>query len=157
MTKFNTTKDSYTVEISAMISWFVSNKFNLFIFTCWTFLQTMDIHFLFAFMAFHSFPSLVDKNLGRYIAIERPKRKFMRKAKHLVKSNGERLMVQNIHCEKWLSLKWHSFWDFPRIWFWDLRFKTWGLEMNHLNAHNFVWQGFFLLSLLSRNFDDQLS
>ena len=32
---------------------------------------------------------------------------------------------------------------FPRIWFRDLRFRNWGLEINHLNAHNFVWQGLF--------------
>ena len=25
----------------------------------------------------------------------------------------------------------------------DLRFRTWGLEINHLNAHNFVRQGLF--------------
>ena len=35
--------------------------------------------------------------------------------------------------------------------------RIWGLEINHLNAHNFVWQGCFLLSFLSRNFDDWLS
>ena len=63
-------------------------------------------------------------------------------------------------CEKRLPLKCHSFRErsnFPRIWFRDLRFRTWGLEINHLNAHNFMWQGCFFLSLLSRNFDDRLS
>ena len=47
--------------------------------------------------------------------------------------------------------------NFRRIWFRDLRFRFWGLEIKHPKAHNFVWQGFFFLSLLSRNFDDQLS
>ena len=50
------------------------------------------------------------------------------------------------HCEKRLPLKCHSFGErsnFPRIWFRDLRFRTWGLEINHLNAHSFVWQGLF--------------
>ena len=37
----------------------------------------------------------------------------------------------------------------------DLDF--WGLEIKHLKAYNFVWQGFFFLSLLSSNFDDQFS
>ena len=64
------------------------------------------------------------------------------------------------HCEKRLPLKCHSFRErsnFQRIWFWDLRFRTWGLEIKHLNAHNFVWQWCFFLSLLSRKFDDRLS
>ena len=62
--------------------------------------------------------------------------------------------------EKRLPLKWHSFRErsnFPRIWFRDLKLRIWGLEINHLNAHNFVWQGCFLVSLLSRKFDDRLS
>ena len=64
------------------------------------------------------------------------------------------------HCDKWLPLKCHCFRErsnFPRIWFRDLRFRTWGLEIDHVNAHNFLWQGCFFLSLLSRNFDDRLS
>ena len=36
-------------------------------------------------------------------------------------------------------------------------FKTSGLKIKYLKAHNFVWQGCFFLSLLSRNFDNQLS
>ena len=47
---------------------------------------------------------------------------------------------------KRLPLKCHSFRyrsSFTRIWFWDLRFRTWGLEINHLNAHIFMWQGLF--------------
>ena len=55
------------------------------------------------------------------------------------------------HCEKQLPLKWHSFRErsnFPWIW---------GLEIKHQKAHNFVWQGCFFLSLISRNFDDRLS
>ena len=47
--------------------------------------------------------------------------------------------------------------NFPRVWFRDLRFRTWGIEINHLNAHNFLWQGCFYFSLLSREFDDRLS
>ena len=47
--------------------------------------------------------------------------------------------------------------NFPRIWFRDLRIRFWGLEIKHLKAHNFLWQGCFFLPLLSRNFDDQLS
>ena len=46
------------------------------------------------------------------------------------------------HCEKWLPLKWSSFRErrhFSRIWFWDLRFRIWGLKIKHLKAHNFVW------------------
>ena len=64
------------------------------------------------------------------------------------------------HCEKRLPLNCHSFRErsyFPGIWFRDLRFRTWGREINHLNAHNSVWKGCFLLSLLSRTFDDRLS
>ena len=62
--------------------------------------------------------------------------------------------------EKQLPLKCQNFRErrtFPRIWFRDLRFRTWGLEINHQNAHNFVWQGCFFLSLLSRKFDDRSS
>ena len=33
--------------------------------------------------------------------------------------------------------------------------RIWGLEVKHLKAHNFVWQGCFFLSL--SYFDDQLS
>ena len=50
------------------------------------------------------------------------------------------------HCEKRLPLKCLSFRErsnFPRIWFRDLGFRIWGLEINHLNAHNFVWPGWF--------------
>ena len=57
-------------------------------------------------------------------------------------------------------MRWRSFRErsnFPQIWFRDLRFRTWGLEINHLNAHNFVCHGYFFLSLLSRKFDDRLS
>ena len=67
------------------------------------------------------------------------------------------------HCEKRHPLKCHSFRkrsNFPRIWFRDLRFGTWGLEINHLTclkAHTFVWQGRFFLSFISRKFDDRLS
>ena len=54
---------------------------------------------------------------------------------------------QNIkHCEKRLPLKKRSFRErnnFPRIWFRYLRFRILGLEINHLKAHNFVWQGCF--------------
>ena len=46
---------------------------------------------------------------------------------------------------------------FPQFWFWDLKFRIWGLEIKHLYAPNFVGQGCFFLSLLSRNFGDQLS
>ena len=36
-------------------------------------------------------------------------------------------------------------WSCVRLngWFWDLKFRIWGLEINHLNAHNFVWPGCF--------------
>ena len=43
-------------------------------------------------------------------------------------------------------LKWHSLWErsnFPRIWFQDLWFRIWGLKINHLHEHDFVWQGCF--------------
>ena len=76
-----------------------------------------------------------------------------------VTSNGEEVDGLK-HYEKRLPLKCHSFRErsnFPRIWFQDLRFRTWGLKINHLNAHNFVWQGCFFLSLLSRKFNDRLS
>ena len=62
--------------------------------------------------------------------------------------------------EKQLLLKRRSFRErsnFRRIWFRDLRFRIWGLEIKHMKAHNFVWQVFCLFSLLSRNFDDRLS
>ena len=45
-------------------------------------------------------------------------------------------------CEKQPPLKWRSFRErsnFPRIWFRDLRFTIWGLEIKRLKAHNFVW------------------
>ena len=45
---------------------------------------------------------------------------------------------------------------FSRIWFRDRKFRIWGLEIKHLKAHNFVWQGCFFLLLLSRNFGDRL-
>ena len=64
------------------------------------------------------------------------------------------------HCDKRLPLKWGSFRErskFPRIWFRDLRFRTWGLDINYLKAHNFVWQCFFFFPLISRNFDERLS
>ena len=48
-------------------------------------------------------------------------------------------------CEKQLPLKWRCIFrersNFPRIWFRDLRTRFWGLEIKHLIAHNFVWQG----------------
>ena len=78
----------------------------------------------------------------------------------LTTSNGERL-IGNI---KKSSSLWRSFRErsnFPRIWFRDLGFRSWGLEIKHLKAHNFVWpwcdKGVFFLSLMSRNFDDRLS
>ena len=73
----------------------------------------------------------------------------------LVTSNGRGWWYK--HCEKRLPLKYHSFRErsnFPRIWFRDLGFRTWCLEINHLNAHNFVKQGCFFSS---RKFDDRLS
>ena len=57
-------------------------------------------------------------------------------------SNGE----STKHCEKQLPLKWSSFRErsnFPQIWFRYLRLRIWGLEIKHLNAHNFAWQGCF--------------
>ena len=30
------------------------------------------------------------------------------------------------------------------------RFRTWGLEINHLNTHNFVWQGCFSFIIISQ-------
>ena len=57
------------------------------------------------------------------------------------------------HCEKRLPLKWHSFRgrsNFPRIWFRELRLRIWGIEINHLKAHNFVWQGFFYFIIISQ-------
>ena len=33
--------------------------------------------------------------------------------------------------------------NFPWVWFWDVRVRFWGLEIKHLTAHNFVWQGCF--------------
>ena len=78
----------------------------------------------------------------------------------LVPCKGEKEVDGIKRCEKRLPLKCHSYQErsiFPRIWFRDLTFRTGGLEINHLNAHNFVWQGLFFLSLLSRNFDDRLS
>ena len=38
------------------------------------------------------------------------------------------------HCEKWLPLRLRTFRErsnFPRIWFWDLRFRIWGLQIKH--------------------------
>ena len=32
---------------------------------------------------------------------------------------------------------------YSKIWFRDLRFRIWDLEIKHLKAHNFVWQGCF--------------
>ena len=77
----------------------------------------------------------------------------------MVTSNGELLIVYNIvrNGSLWSAIVFWERSNFPRIWFRDLRFRTWGLEINHLNAHNFVWQGCFFLSLLSRNFDGRLS
>ena len=64
-------------------------------------------------------------------------------------------------CEKWLPLKWSILRErinFQRVWFWDLRFRIWGLEIKHLKAHYFdVTRAYFFLSLLSRNFDDRWS
>ena len=62
------------------------------------------------------------------------------------------------HCEKRLPLQWRSFRvrsNFPPIWFQDLRFRIWGLEIKHLKAHNFVWQGcLFFLSYLATSTTD---
>ena len=63
------------------------------------------------------------------------------------------------HCEKRLPLKWRSFQErsnFQRICFRSLKFRIWGLEIKHMKAHNFVWQGCFFLSVFG-NFDNQLS
>ena len=60
----------------------------------------------------------------------------------------ERAVESMKHCEKRLPLKWHRFRErsnFPRIWFRDLKFRIWGLEIKHLKAHNFVWQWCFFL------------
>ena len=57
------------------------------------------------------------------------------------------------HCEKQLPLKWRSFPErsnFPRIWFRDLRFRIRRLEIKHLKAHNFVWQGCFSFIIISQ-------
>ena len=46
----------------------------------------------------------------------------------------------------WYKTLWTSFGErsnFPRIWFRDLKFRTWCLEIKHLETHNFVWQGCF--------------
>ena len=66
-------------------------------------------------------------------------------------------MVDGIkHCEKRLPLKCHRS-NFLRIWFSDLRFRTWGLEINHLKRTQLRVTRVFFLSLLSRKFDDRLS
>ena len=57
------------------------------------------------------------------------------------------------HCEKRLLLKWRSFRErcnFLKIWFWDLRFRIWGLKIKHLKAHNFGWQGIFSFIIISQ-------
>ena len=67
------------------------------------------------------------------------------------------------HFEKQLPLKWHNFRErsnFHRIWFRDLKFRVWGLEIKHLKAHNFVWpwcHKSVFFPLISRNFDDRLN
>ena len=38
------------------------------------------------------------------------------------------------------------FWEisnFPLIWFWDLKFRTWGLKIKHQKAYKFVWRRVF--------------
>ena len=47
--------------------------------------------------------------------------------------------------------------NFPRIWFRDLRFRIWGLEIKHRKRTQLPVTRMFFLSLLSRNFDDQSS
>ena len=50
------------------------------------------------------------------------------------------------HCEKQLPLKWRYFQErsnFRRIWFRDLRFRIWGLEIKQLKTNNFVYQWCF--------------
>ena len=43
------------------------------------------------------------------------------------------------------------------VWFRDLRIRFWGLEIKHLKSTQLRVTRVFFLSLLSRNFDDQLS
>ena len=55
----------------------------------------------------------------------------------LVTSNWKRLVVENL-------VRNGSLWsNFQQIWFRDLKFRIWGLEIKHLKAHNFVWPGIF--------------
>ena len=64
--------------------------------------------------------------------------------------------MESCWCEKRLPLKWCSFREesnFPRVWFRDLRIRFWGPEIKHLKGHNIL----FFLTLLSNNFEDQLS
>ena len=75
----------------------------------------------------------------------------------LVTSNGERLVVHNVVR---ISSLWSGVVFEKEVIFHEFDFETldiWGIEIKHLKAHNFVWQWVFILSLLSRNFDDQLS
>ena len=65
----------------------------------------------------------------------------------LVTNNGERLMVWNIMTNGSLwsgvvfkkKVIFHKF-DFETS---KLRYRNWGLEIKHLKAHNFLWQGCF--------------
>ena len=43
---------------------------------------------------------------------------------------------------------------FSGIWFRDLIFRIWDLEIKHLNAHNFVWQFFFFFHYYLATFSD---
>ena len=63
-------------------------------------------------------------------------------------------------CEKRLSLKRRSFRkrsNFPRIWFRDLRIRFWGSRNQASESTKLRVTRVFFLSLLSHNFDDQLS
>ena len=64
---------------------------------------------------------------------------------YLVTSNWERLMVSNIvrNGTLWSDIVFKKEVICTWIWFQDLGFRIWSLEINHLNAHNFVWQGLF--------------
>ena len=58
---------------------------------------------------------------------------------YLVTSNRERLIVQNIvrNGSLWSDVVFEKEVVF-------LKFRFWGLEIKHLKAHNFVWQGCFI-------------
>ena len=57
-------------------------------------------------------------------------------------SNRDRLIVQNI-------VRNGSLWSNVN-WFLDLRFWNWDLEIKHLKAHNFAWQGCFSVIIISQ-------